>query len=139
MAGGLFKDVPFRFNIKCIVFSVILMIVFALAPVRTTCVLYAIPVATAVTVFAYHKLYKCKSQPWVGMVFTSLTLMTAYWFSPERTRMELIMYFFIFVYGYVGLAFYDYIFDCTAPLKEGVISLTAIFKPGRDASIRASV
>ncbi len=134
MAGGLFKQAPFRFNIKCVIFSAILMIAFALAPVKTTWVLYAIPVATFLIMSAYHRLYKCEGSSFLLVILMSLVLMAAYWFSPERTRTELLMYFFIFVYGYVGLAFYDFMYECSEPLQEGLISLTAIFKPGKDVS-----
>ena len=133
MAGGLFKDVPFRFNIKCVIFSAILMAAFAMTPVRSIPVMLAIPWIAALFILSYHRMYRCSidSVPRriFGITAASLALMTAYWFTPERTRREWVMYLFIFVYGYVGMAFYDYAFDCSTLLQSGFLSFTAPFKP----------
>ena len=135
MAGGLFglgtDDALFAFNAKCVAFSLMLMIAFALAPYRSYWALALIPPATAALMFAYHELYACKRpMGFAAVVLVSLALMAAYWFSPERTRTEPIMYFFVFVYGYVGMAFYDHAFRCSIPLATGFASLSAVFKPG---------
>lgn len=131
MAGGLFKDSPFRFNIKCVIFSALLMIAFALAPIKSYWVLASIPILTALGTFGYHSLYKCKKEMKWGWMIGAILLMMAYWFSPERTRKEWVMYFFIFVYGYVAMAYYDYVYECEEPLEEGLISLSSVFKPER--------
>lgn len=142
MAGGLFglddADALFSFNVKCVVFSLMLMIAFALAPRRSYWVMALIPLATVALMFAYHKLYVCKTPigaTWLtAVVLASLALMAAYWFSPARTRTEPIAYFFIFVYGYVGMAFYDHVFRCSIPLATGLVSLSAVFKPRKVAA-----
>lgn len=137
MAGGLFgmgdESALFTFNVKCIVFALILMIAFAVAPYRSYWVLSLIPALTAVLVFAYHELYACRTPiRWAWLMGAALATMAAYWFLPERTRTEPVMYFFIFVYGYVAMAFYDYVFRCSVPLETGLASISGVFKP--DAS-----
>ena len=81
MSGGLFGR-PFVLNIKCIIFSLIIMILF---------------------------LYKPNIQ-------SKLILAT--------------VLFIIFVISYVGLAWYDYYYNCQLlPLQRGDRSLTGLFKP----------
>lgn len=80
MSGGLFKN-PFVLNVKCIIFSIIIMILFLMKPTFNS------------------------------NIVLGITL------------------FIIFVISYVGLAWYDYYYDCrNLPLQRGK-SLTSLLKP----------
>tara|TARA_B100001142_G_C13976672_1_gene517077 strand:+ start:187 stop:648 length:462 start_codon:yes stop_codon:yes gene_type:complete len=81
MSGGLFGR-AFVLNIKCIIFSLIIMILFLYKPT-------------------------IKSKLLLGFIL-----------------------FGIFVISYVGLAWYDYYYDCRLlPLQRGDKSLTGLLKP----------
>ena len=83
MSGGIFYDYPFTLNIKCIIFSLIIMIIYSYCPPN-----FESKLATFLT------------------------------------------YFIIFVISYVGLAWYDYYYQCTQlPLMRGKYSFTGLFKP----------
>lgn len=82
MAGGIFPNQPFQLNIKCIIFSMINIVLFLYCPTFT------------------------------------------------NTWTKYITLYMIFVVSYVGMAWYDYIFDCRiAPLKKGYASLQQFIKP----------
>lgn len=83
MAGGLFKNYPFELNIKCVIFSTIIIALFFYHPPEMSL------------------LWKC---------FTA---------------------FVLFVVAYVGMAWYDYKFECTKlALKRGSRGgVTTLLKP----------
>jgi len=80
MAGGIFKNQPFVFNLKCVVFASVLII--------------------------------------------------AYWTAPKQ---NVYMLPIIFIVSYVGMAWYDYLYDCEQKLYSGqgygASLLSSIFKP----------
>lgn len=81
MAGGIFTNRPFEPNPKCIVFSIILMLL--------------------------------------------------YWFLPRNNNIFMLPV--IFVFAYVGMAWYDYLYDCQEKMYTGKYGIAgtidSIFKP----------
>lgn len=85
MAGGFDTNQPFVFNLKCIIISLIGIILF---------------------------------------ILPGYDLMQKYgWMS------SIVMLFTIFVFIYVGIAYYDHLYDCQLELKQGKYSVTRTFKP----------
>lgn len=97
MAGGIYTNKPFSFNLKCIVFG-FLMILF-------------------------------------------------YWLSARFSngKPNYLLFIFIFIISYVGMAWYDYLYNCNTILRSGTSTVgmstfDAIFKPQlRQKNLKDSV
>lgn len=144
MAGGI-GDKSFQLNPKCVVFTFILMAMYAFLPEGCNRIAILIATITPTIIYSYYKLYKCKTKEKGGkgadpitllatMLITSLTMTMLYYYLP---RGYISMYILIFIFGYVGMAYFDYIFDCSIPLEVGVYSFTHLFKPeAKEKSIK---
>ena len=66
-------------------------------------------------------------------IFFSLICTILFLYKPNYNNKTILYFslFVLFVLAYVGMAWYDYIFDCrTLPLKRGTVGgITKIFKP----------
>jgi hypothetical protein len=129
MAGGLF-GLPFFVNPKCIIFSLLLMIAYWKLPIKNHNVYkYYIPIVTTLAILLYYVLYVCKNQSTITLLtiiaVATLLLQYIYW-NLERDLYA--AYYFIFFFGYVSLAYFDYLMECSIPLGVGWLSFTHLFK-----------
>ena len=144
MAGGI-GDKPFQLNPKCVVFTFILMVLYTFLPDKYDKVAVAVGLITPTIIYSYYKLYRCKSKEEGGngassltllatMLMTSFAMVSLYYYLP---RGYISMYVLIFIFGYTGMALFDYIFDCSIPLEVGMYSFTHLFKPeAKEKSIK---
>tara|TARA_Y100000590_G_scaffold402586_1_gene488464 strand:+ start:1330 stop:1848 length:519 start_codon:yes stop_codon:yes gene_type:complete len=68
----------------------------------------------------------------VKCVLFSLLCTALFLYSPtiEHSYQTVVMIMIIFILSYIGMAWYDYIFDCsTLPLRRGSLSIMGLFKP----------
>ena len=85
IAGGVFANQSFAFNVKCAIIALIGIILF---------------------------------------VVPGSNLMTQYgWMA------SMVMLFWVFLFIYVGIAYYDHLYNCDPKLKQGTYSITRTFKP----------
>jgi hypothetical protein len=117
---------PVIFNPKCVYFVVILMLFYAFLPVKNIPIAVGVFVVFYISILVYHNLFNCKvGFPIFWSLLISLLIAALYWLLP---RGSIPVYVFIFVFGYIGMAYYDYFFDCDTPLRHGWLSFTHIFK-----------
>ena len=117
-------------NPKCVYFSALLMAGYTFLPEKDITTIFLIPLIFLLLIVIYFRQFNCSyfwsPQHILISILASLSVATLYWVLPRRS---IPVYIFIFAYGYIGMAIYDYLFDCDTPLQHGFISMTQIFKP----------
>lgn len=83
MAGGIFADQPFYFNPKCVVISVILMVLYWILPYRNPFMLPVIFLVGYIAIAWYDYLYNCDLQMYSGTFPISMATLDA-WGKPQR-------------------------------------------------------
>ena len=128
MAGGI--GTYFQLNPKCLIFIFMLMLAYYALPVNDLDIYnYYIPIITAISVLLYMFLYSCQNTgalTVIGVIILLIVILQfLYWNLPRKLWS---VYYAIFFFGYVSLAYFDYVMDCSIPLKAGTISFTHLFK-----------
>mgnify|MGYP006074893957 CR=1 FL=1 len=84
MAGGVFVDQPFHVNIKCVVFSVALILAYWTMPKRNPFLVPLIFVVAYVGMAWYDHVYDCKQKMYGGRLSGALSLHLSAPFKPQR-------------------------------------------------------
>lgn len=123
---------PVILNPKCVYFSALLMAGYTFLPEKNTTIAFLIFPIFLLLIALYFYQFNCSyfwsPQHIIISLLVSATIAGLYYILPRRS---LPIYIFIFAYGYIGMAVYDYLFDCDTPLQHGFLSFTSIFKPGK--------
>jgi hypothetical protein len=128
MAGGI--GLPFQLNPKCVIFSGLLMLAYYALPMQDTNVYdFYIPIITTIAILLYYYLYACQNNSTLILILI-ITLVTMlfqylYWYLPRNLWS---IYYAIFFIGYIALAYFDYVMQCSIPLQAGMVSMTHLFK-----------
>ena len=83
MAGGVFADQPFFFNPKCVVISIILMVLYWILPYRNPFMLPIIFLVGYIAIAWYDYLYNCDLQMYSGTFPVSMATLDS-WGKPQR-------------------------------------------------------
>ncbi len=66
MSQGIFVEAPFHFNVKCVVISILFMIIYWILPSRNPYLLPLIFIVSYVGIAWYDKLYACEDRLLTG-------------------------------------------------------------------------
>jgi hypothetical protein len=83
MAGGIFADQPFHFNIKCVIISIVFMILYWYLPYRNPFMLPIIFLVGYILIAWYDYLYDCNLTMYSGTNPISIATLDA-WAKPQR-------------------------------------------------------
>ena len=62
MSGGIFPNYPFKFNIKCIIFTLVLALGYWFAPSKNIWILFLLLWLPYISLAWYDYMYECKQQ-----------------------------------------------------------------------------
>ena len=130
MSGGVFPGKPFHLNVKCMVFTALVVALYYAVPKKSKPALAALAGGAALALTAYARAYGCSPGPLAYALFVGL-VGGLYWVLPPHNLWAVLLLLWL---PYVGMAWVDFETGCRDKIQPTALPfgryLFLPFKPG---------
>lgn len=135
MSGGVFPERPFHFNVKCVLFTALVIALYYAVPKRSKTALAALAAGACLALAAYARVYGCSPGPLAYALFVGLVA-GLYWVLPPHNLWAILLLLWL---PYVGMAYVDWQTGCRDKTQPTALPFGRyLFLPFKPAGYKAA-